>query len=159
MKVDLYERVWMWGAGLLIVVFLAAVVYTAAAQAVRPPSHLETIDPASARTDARFAKPGVRERPDGGVEVVALAQMYSFLPGEIRVPAGRPVTFRLTSPDVIHGFQVVGTNANAMVVPGYVTEFTVTFPQPGEYLVVCNEYCGLGHHVMQGKLIVEGRTP
>lgn len=156
MKVDLYERFWMWAAAALVVVFVGAVVYTGVAQAVRPPSHVETIDPRAARTDPRFAKPGVRERADGSVEVVVLAQMFSFVPGEIRVPAGRPVTFRLTSPDVIHGFQVVGTDANAMVVPGYVTEFTVTFPEPGEHLIVCNEYCGLGHHTMSGKLIVEG---
>lgn len=156
MKVDLYEKVWMWVAGALVVVFVGAVVYTGVAQAVRPPSHLETIDPRAARTDPRFANPGVREREDGSVEAVVLAQMFAFAPGEIRVPAGRRVTFRLTSADVIHGFQIVGTNANAMVVPGYVTEFTVTFPEPGEYLIVCNEYCGLGHHAMSGKLIVEG---
>ena len=34
-------------------------------------------------------------------------------------------------------------------------EATTTFETPGEYLVVCNEYCGLGHHLMQGKVIVE----
>ncbi|MBI4521767.1 MAG: cytochrome c oxidase subunit II [Gemmatimonadetes bacterium] len=158
-RVELYEKIWMWGAAGLVVVFIGAVVYTAAAGAVHPPSHVETIDPQTARTDPRFASPGVTERPDGTVEVVLLAQMYAFLPTEIRVPAGRPVTFRMTSPDVIHGFQVVGTNANAMVMPGYVTEFTVTFPQPGEHLIVCNEYCGLGHHVMHGKLVVEGEAP
>ena len=80
--------------------------------------------------------------------------MFSFLPNEIRVPAGRPVTFRMTSPDVVHGFQIVGTNGNAMVIPGYVSQFTTVFDEPGEYLIVCNEYCGLGHHFMQGKLIV-----
>jgi len=73
----------------------------------------------------------------------------------VRVPAGEPITFRMTSPDVIHGFQVVGTNANAMVVPGYITQFTTTFHQPGEYLVVCNEYCGLSHPLMQARLLVE----
>jgi cytochrome c oxidase subunit 2 len=69
--------------------------------------------------------------------------------------SGRPVTFRLTSPDVVHGFQIVGTNANLMVVPGYVSEVTTTFPRAGEYLVVCNEYCGLSHHLMAARLIVE----
>jgi cytochrome c oxidase subunit 2 len=65
------------------------------------------------------------------------------------------VTFRLTSPDVIHGFQIVGTNVNMMIAPGYVNELTVSLPRVGEYLIVCNEYCGLSHHLMQGKLIVE----
>jgi cytochrome c oxidase subunit 2 len=42
-----------------------------------------------------------------------------------------------------------------MVVPGYVSQFTTTFATPGEYLIVCNEYCGTGHHLMFAKLIVE----
>ena len=82
--------------------------------------------------------------------------MFTFRPDPVTVPFGAPVTFRVTSPDVIHGFQIVGTNANATIIPGYVSQFTVTFPEPGEYLIVCNEYCGLAHHLMQGTVNVEG---
>jgi cytochrome c oxidase subunit 2 len=156
MKVHAYERFWMYLSGVLIVLFVGTIGYTASAQAIRPPSHVETIDPTTLRTDPRFATPGVTVAADGSVEVVMIGQMYAYLPGEIRVPAGVPVTFRITSSDVIHGFQIVGTNANATVIPGYVSQFTMTFPEPGEYLIVCNEFCGLGHHVMQGRLIVEG---
>ena len=85
-----------------------------------------------------------------------VAEIFLFSPDPIEVPAGRPVTFRLTSPDVLHGFQVVGTNSNALAVPGYVSQFTVTFPRPGEYQVLCNEYCGILHHNMTGKLVVTG---
>jgi cytochrome c oxidase subunit 2 len=98
-------------------------------------------------------------RPDGSVVVTVVASMFSFAPDPIAVPVNRPVTFRLTSPDVIHGFQVVDTNANTMVVPGYVSQFTVTFIRPGEYVITCNEFCGLGHHVMVGKLIVKPEQP
>ncbi len=84
-----------------------------------------------------------------------VAQMFAFSPDPIEVPANRPVTFRVTSADVIHGFEVIGTNANAMAVPGYVTQFTVTFARPGEYLIACHEYCGILHHNMVGKLIVK----
>ena len=56
---------------------------------------------------------------------------------------------------MVHGFEIVGTNANTMVIPGYVAQFTTRFTTPGEYLIVCHEYCGLGHHAMMGKLIVE----
>jgi cytochrome c oxidase subunit 2 len=88
-----------------------------------------------------------------------LAMMFAFLPNEIHVKAGQPVTFRMSSADVVHGFQIVGTNGNTMVIPGYVSQFTTTFDKPGEYLIVCNEYCGLGHHSMYGTLIVEGGAP
>ena len=110
------------------------------------------------RTDTEFAEPGVVTGPDGEITVVAVAEMFAFRPSVIRVPVGQTVRFRMTSPDVLHGFQVVGTNANVMAVPGYVTEFTMAFPRPGEYLIVCNEYCGLSHHLMQAKLIVEGEA-
>ena len=160
MKVDLYERIWLWMAAVMIVAFLAAVLIAAGSHAVHPPSHLETIDPATVLTDSEFATElGVSQGEDGGILVRMVAKTYVFEPAVVRVPAGEPVTFRMTSPDVIHGFQVVNTNANAMVIPGYITQFTTTFPRPGEYLVVCNEYCGLSHHLMQARLIVEEAGP
>jgi cytochrome c oxidase subunit 2 len=157
-KIDLYEKIWMGAAAVLIVVFLTAIVVVAAAHAVRPPSHIETIDPTTIADDPEFGDPGVEIRADGSVVVSVLAEMFIFTPDPIEIPAGRPVTFRLTSADVIHGFEVVGTNANSMVVPGYVSEFTMTFDRPGEYLVLCHEYCGELHHEMVGKLIVEEET-
>lgn len=155
MKVDIYERFWMWGATVMIVGFLAAIVIASVTQAVQPPSHMETVDPAAVFSDSEFAHPGVTIHDDGSATVVVRAELYVYYPRTIRVPQGKPVTFRMTSPDVLHGFQIVGTNANATVVPGYVTEFTLTFHEPGEKLIVCNEYCGLSHHLMQGSLIVE----
>lgn len=158
MKVDVYERFWLWCSGALIVAFLAAIGLAAGLQAVHPPSHVETVDPRRVRTDTDFAQPRVETRQDGSVLVVAVAELYQFRPGTMRVPAGVPVTFRITSPDVIHGFQIVNTNVNAMVAPGYVSQLTVTFEKPGEYLVLCNEYCGLSHHLMQSRLLVEERA-
>ena len=155
MDVELYERIWMWAAAALIVVFLAAIFLTAALQALQPPSHVETVDPTALSNYPEFANPGVTTRPDGSAVVSVVAQLFSFSPDPIVVPARHPVTFRLTSADVIHGFLVVGTNANAMVIPGYVSQFTVTFDKPGEYLIACDEYCGVSHHNMVGKLIVK----
>ena len=155
MKVELYERIWMGLAAVMIAGFLAVMISASVAHAIHPPSHVETIDPAQVATDPDFSRPRVEVRPDGSALVVGTAEMFAFKPETVRVPRGRPVTFRLTSPDVIHGYQVVGTNANAMILPGYVTQFTVEFPRAGEYLVACNEYCGLAHHLMQGKVIVE----
>jgi cytochrome c oxidase subunit 2 len=154
MKVELYERIWMWTAALLLVAFVLAIVTSATFSAVHPPSHTETIDPGRVRTDSEFVRPGVSETADG-VTVVVLAELYRFHPGTIRVPSRRPIRFRVTSPDVLHGFQIVGTNANVVVSPGYVSEVVTSFPEPGEYLIVCNEYCGLSHHLMQAKLVVE----
>jgi cytochrome c oxidase subunit 2 len=78
------------------------------------------------------------------------------MPAEITIPADTPVTFHLTSIDVIHGYQIVRTNGQAMVVPGYISRFTTQFAA-GEYLIACNEYCGVGHHTMASKLHVVPR--
>jgi cytochrome c oxidase subunit 2 len=155
MHVALYERIWMWAAAVLIALFLGAIVVTTAVQAVEPPSHVETVDPAALATHPEFAQPAVTTRPDGSVIVPVVTSMYAFAPDPIQVPAKVAITFRVTSSDVLHGFQIVGTNANAMAVPGYVSQFTITFPQPGEYTIACNEYCGLMHHAMVGKIIVK----
>ena len=159
LHIDAYEKFWMWAATLIIAVFMVAVGFGAYAGTQHPASHVETIDPKGARLDPRFARPGVVRRADGSTEVIVLAQMFMYAPQEIRVPAKTKVTFRLTSPDVIHGFQIVATNGNTMVVPGYVSQFSTVFQEPGNYLIVCNEYCGLGHHMMHGRLIVEGAEP
>lgn len=155
MNVDLYEKIWLWAAAGIIVIFLTSQTFTYVGRSIQPPSHVETIDPTGVRTDPEFGSPGVTIEDDGSATVVVQAFMFAFLPREIRVPRGVPVTFRLTSPDVIHGFQIVRTNGNAMVVPGYVSQFTTRFDRAGEYLIVCNEYCGLGHHDMYARLIVE----
>jgi cytochrome c oxidase subunit 2 len=90
--------------------------------------------------------------------VVIVGRIWQFTPNEIRVPAGSEVTFIATSRDVVHGFKVQGTPINMMLVPGQVSTLTTRFDRPGEYLFVCHEYCGTGHHVMFGRVIVEPAT-
>lgn len=158
MKIHPYERAWMWAGAALIVAFVATIAYGAVARSYHPPSHVETIDPKQVWSSPSFLPLGVVEGADGSIEVRVIAHMFAFQKPEIEVPAGRRITFRLSSVDVIHGFQIVGTNANTMVVPGYVSEFTTVFERPGEYLIVCNEYCGLSHHVMHATLIVTPRV-
>lgn len=155
MDVDRYERYWMWAATGMLVLFTSAIIATTLAGSTHPPSHIETVDPETLTISGEFASTGLRRAADGTVVVSMRAELYVFRPDVIRVPARVPVTFRITSPDVLHGFQIVGTNVNMTVAPGYVSQATVTFDTPGEYLVVCNEYCGLAHHLMQGTVVVE----
>jgi cytochrome c oxidase subunit 2 len=154
-NVDPYEKFWMWMAGVIVAVFVGTIAYTARAYTLAPPSHIETVDPTQVLQDPRFTSPGVTDLPGGRQQVVMVALRYAWLPAEVHVAAHRPVTFRLTSMDVVHGFEVAETNANTMVVPGYVAQFTTTFDRPGTYLVACNEYCGVGHHLMQAAIVVD----
>lgn len=153
MNVDLYERIWMYGVGVMLAVFFASTAMAAISRNIHPPSHVETIDPKTALADPRFAKQGVSQGADGDVNATVVGMMFVWLPAEATIPADTPVTFRLTSVDVVHGYQIVRTNGQVMVVPGYVSQFTTSLPA-GEYLVACNEYCGIGHHTMAGKLHV-----
>jgi len=61
MSVNVYERIWMWGAGGLIVLFLAAIGITAVTQAVQPPSHIETINPATLAEHPEFTEAQVHQ--------------------------------------------------------------------------------------------------
>jgi cytochrome c oxidase subunit 2 len=156
MNIDFYEKVWMWAAALIVVLFISFVAVSTFGQGIHPPSHVETIDPTKIFQDARFARVGTpTELPDGTIEVQIAALMFAFVPNEIRVPPGRRIRFRMTSADVTHGFLVAGTNANTMIVPGYISQFTTTFETPGDYLVMCHEFCGNGHHAMHARIIVE----
>ena len=156
MNIDFYERIWMWAAAVIIAAFVAVIGVSALAFGLHPPSHVETIEPSKVFTDPRFSNLGAPvEHPDGTIEVQMVAVMFAFAPNEVRVPVGRPVRFRLTSVDVTHGFMIAGTNANTMILPGYISQFTTVFPRAGDYLIVCHEFCGNGHHAMAGRIIVE----
>lgn len=142
----------MWGAiaAFAVGIMAAVIVVSSFAMAIHPPSNVETIDPTTLNTNSEFAESnlGTRVNPDGSVTVRIVATQFEFLPRCIPVPKGRQVTFRVTSPDVIHGFLIAGTNANTMVVPGYVAQLRTVFGTAGDHLMPCHEFCGLGHSEM-----------
>ncbi len=154
MNVDLYEKIWMWGVGMVLAGFFATTAYSAVVKGIHPPSHIETINPKTVMQDDRFRTQGVWLDEDGDVHVTVVGLMFTWLPTSLTLPADTPITFHLTSMDVIHGYQIIRTNGQVMVVPGYVSQFTTTFPHTGDYLVACNEYCGVGHHQMASTMTV-----
>src|SRR6185503_4430394 len=144
------ERRWAIIVGAIFVLLVAVMVFTGLKWASMPPSRVETIDPRTLHVAGEFVEGnlGTSVAPDGRVIVRLVAQQYSFNPQCIVVPANTQVTFRATATDVIHGFVVGRTNANVMLIPGYVASFTTTFPNAGEQLMPCHEYCGSGHAAM-----------
>ena len=75
--------------------------------------------------------------------------------GEMHLPAGKPVKILVSSGDVIHQFWVPEFRLKAAAVPGLVTELNLTPTRAGRYDIVCSEYCGANHSIMQAKLVVE----
>jgi cytochrome c oxidase subunit 2 len=60
----------------------------------------------------------------------------------------------LSSLDVNHGFNLYPFNINFQVIPGYDYALDMTPTESGEFRIVCNEFCGVGHHVMVGRIEV-----
>jgi cytochrome c oxidase subunit 2 len=75
--------------------------------------------------------------------------------GVMHLPAGKPVKILVSSGDVIHQFWVPEFRLKAAAVPGMVTELNLTPTRTGSYDIVCSEYCGVNHSVMQAKLVVD----
>ncbi|HEY8486871.1 MAG TPA: cytochrome c oxidase subunit II [Limnochordales bacterium] len=156
MEVDVYERRWMILSGATLAVLFLAVVVAAFGLGITLPGVAGQVRPDQLDRTPPFDRPGVRQVAPGQYEAYLIAHIWAYSPNEIRVPVGSTVRFAITSRDVIHGFRIQGTNVNAMVIPGQVSEVTHTFRQPGTYVFLCHEYCGINHHLMYGRIIVEG---
>jgi cytochrome c oxidase subunit 2 len=157
MHIHRFERAWFALSLLLIFALVGTVTYGATAAGVEMIGDSGgTIDGADL-SGTEFEDPGVRAVGDDEYAVYVVARQFLFEPGTsepIRVPAESTVTFYVTSPDVVHGFEVADTNVNTMAIPGQVAELTVEFDEPATYGIICHEYCGAGHHTMEGKLEV-----
>lgn len=159
MHIHKFERFWINLSFVLIAFFIATVVYGFISMDLKVIGDYQTIDPQKVN-QTEFGQPGVRKITKNGeteYEVYVQTIQFAFLPGTsspITVPANSKVTFYITSPDVLHGFEVAGTNLNTMSIPGKVAKLTTIFPEEKTYALVCNEYCGPAHHVMEGKIEV-----
>ena len=150
------EKRWTVVVAGIIVMLLAMMVITGLHWAAMPPSRVETVDVKTLHLKGEFVESnlGTSLGPDGKVTVRLVAQQYSFVPQCIVVPSEMPVTFRGTATDAIHGFIVGRTNANTMLIPGFIATFTTRFSRTGEQLMPCHEYCGTGHEAMWARVQV-----
>jgi cytochrome c oxidase subunit 2 len=64
------------------------------------------------------------------------------------VPAGVPVTVRVTGSDVIHSWWVPYLRYKMDAFPNHANTFTITIPRTGRWLGRCAEFCGPNHYSM-----------
>jgi cytochrome c oxidase subunit 2 len=95
----------------------------------------------------------VVEPPPGG-DAYLIARTWQFFP-ILKLRKGQTYRLHISSPDLQHGFSLQPLNMNFQVIPGYDHVLTITPTTAGQFTVICNEYCGLGHQQMTGKIIVE----
>jgi cytochrome c oxidase subunit 2 len=164
MALDRYERYWLTAVGALIGSFMAALIVALLVFEIRLPTFEARIDPANLSSTI-FANPGVKKRGENLYDVVLIAKMWVFdagkdggapgVPPVVRVPRGSKVTFYTTSLDVIHGLYIEDHSINLEIVPGQIARSTLTFNRPGEYRIICHQYCGAAHQGMYGTVLVE----
>lgn len=150
------ELRWAAVVGGVVALIFAAIVWAALAMGVNPPSNGDLADPKTLHLSNEFteANLGTKVETNGQVTARVVAAQFQFTPSCVVLPEGRRVTLRFSSPDVIHGILVSGTNVNTMIVPGYVSQVHTIFRKTGDLLMPCHEFCGLGHSQMLGTVRV-----
>jgi len=111
----------------------------------------EVVDKYTVRTETDQKIPVVHPPP--GADVYMIARLWAWWP-ILELEKDQSYRLHLSAMDYQHGFSLQPANINLQVVPGYEMVITVTPNKAGTYAVVCNEYCGIGHHTMVSRLYV-----
>jgi cytochrome c oxidase subunit II len=155
MHIHRSEKLWLSFALAMVAIFLGVITTAAVVDGFVPPSSTQSIDPTKVSQTPPFDQPGLRKVSDGVYEAYYVSHIFAFNPATIEVPVGSRVTFYVTSADVMHGFSIPETGVNVSVAPGWVSNVSHTFKNPGTFLLICNEYCGSGHQAMAAKVVVK----
>lgn len=91
--------------------------------------------------------------PPPGSDVYLMALTFQWQP-ILKLQQGVEYTLHLSSLDMLHGFELFPVNVNFEVIPGYDYGLRVTPNAAGDFRIICNEFCGIGHHTMVGRVIV-----
>lgn len=110
------------------------------------------VDQYTVRTETGRNMPVVR--PPAGADIYMLARLWEWYPA-LELEKGQTYRLHLSSVDWQHGFSLQPENINVQVIPGYEMVMKITPNKSGEFSVICNEYCGIGHHQMIGKIYVK----
>ena len=92
------------------------------------------------------------------IEVVA--KRFTFEPSRIEVREGERVRLVLKSADGVHGVEIKKFKVNKRIPRGGET-VTIEFvaDAPGQFPILCSEFCGNDHDEMKGMLVVEAKAP
>jgi len=115
-------------------------------------SHQQDPAAAYARIDSRaLAEPR---------EIAVVAKRFGFEPARVEVKEGERIRFVVSSEDGVHGLEIKKFRVNKKIPRGG-DKVTIDFvaSAPGEYPILCSEYCGEGHEEMKGALVVVAKDP
>lgn len=109
---------------------------------------------------------GLRTVPAGSIQIQVLAQMFSWIfiynndkesENLLVVPEHTPIKLNIESLDVIHSFYLPAFRVKADALKRFPTYVWFRTQGPGEFDIMCAEYCGLDHSKMLAKLKVVPR--
>ena len=92
--------------------------------------------------------------PPPGSDIYLIGLTFQWMP-ILKLQKGAEYTLHLSALDVNHGFSLFPVNVNFQVVPGYDYGLRIVPNSSGDFRIICNEFCGIGHHTMVGRVIVE----
>jgi cytochrome c oxidase subunit 2 len=75
--------------------------------------------------------------------------------GPLHLLVDQPTAMLLRSKDVLHDFAVPQFRVKMDAVPGMVTYAWFTPTVIGEYEILCEELCGIAHHLMRSRVVVD----
>jgi len=73
----------------------------------------------------------------------------------VHLPLNKPVKMNLRAKDVLHNFAVAQFRVKMDLVPGLVSYLWFEPTKVGEYEILCEELCGIGHHTMRGMVVID----
>jgi cytochrome c oxidase subunit 2 len=74
---------------------------------------------------------------------------------ELHLPLDKPVKLLLRSKDVLHNFTVAEFRVKMDMFPCMSTYMWLTPTRTGEFVVLCEELCGVAHFTMRGRVVVD----
>jgi cytochrome c oxidase subunit II len=86
-------------------------------------------------------------------------QINGEVTGEMHLPVNQPVVLNVTSSDVIHSFWVPAFRLKADMIPGLINTIRFTPTVIGRYPIICTEFCGTDHGLMNATVPGEGGKP
>jgi len=95
--------------------------------------------------------PVVEPPPDSDIFVKVYRFGYEPL---LRLHKGGGYTLHLYSLDTLHGFSLPDFRLRYEVPPGQEMVVKISPPQEGKFAIICDEFCGQGHHDMHSLLTV-----
>jgi cytochrome c oxidase subunit 2 len=169
------ERIWSWIILLMILMMSIMTVGYVFVGDQNPPERFNRLTPEEFQDEGRTSNQGVgtfTQTSDGNeldvtgsstdsIDVYLFGQggrsanwKWQFLWNEsvfaqtVILSKDQTYSFHISGDGALHGFELLDFSLSIQIVPGY--DYIVDFiPETtGTFVIICNEYCGPGHHTM-----------